>query len=109
MAFFKLNALKEGGVRLREAGMLLVKALALTLASGLIGLYSPSEPYHYVKNGLPLPFLTQIIDVKAAKYVDVRLDPLFLFLDVLAWAGLILLLGFFARLLKRMVSPSRVE
>lgn len=95
-------------VRLRETVALLLKALVLTLATGLIGLYSPSEPYHYVKNGLPLPFLTQIIDVKAAKYVDVKLDTLFLFLDILAWAGLILLFRFFTRLLRRIL-PSRVE
>gem|GEM_PF-1665369 len=108
MAFFKLNALKKGGGRIRETGVLVLKALALTLVTGLIGLYDPSEPYHYVRNGLPLPFLNQVIDIKAAKYVDVKLDPLFLFLDVLAWAGLILLFRFFTSLLKR-VPPSRVE
>ncbi len=100
--------MKKGGVRLREKGVLLLKALALTLATGLIGLYSPSEPYHYVKNGLPLPFLTQIIDIRTAKYVDVKFDPLFLFIDVLAWTGLILLLRLFTDLLKRIL-PSRVE
>lgn len=88
--------------------MLLLKALALTLATGLIGLYSPSEPYHYVKNGLPLPFLTQVIDIRAAKYVGVKFDPLFFLLDVLAWTGLILLLRLFTGLLKRIL-PSRVE
>ncbi|MCX8182893.1 MAG: hypothetical protein N3F08_00520 [Crenarchaeota archaeon] len=108
MAFFKLNALKKGGVRLRETGVLILKALVVTLATGLIGLYSPSEPYHYVKNGLPLPFLTQVIDIKAAKYVDVKLDPLFLFLDILAWAGLILMIRFSTGLLKRIL-PSRVK
>jgi len=53
-----------------ETGVLLLKALILTLLTGLIGFYSSSEPYHYVKNGLPLPFLTQVIGVKAAKYID---------------------------------------
>ncbi len=100
--------MEKSAVRLRETVGLLLKALVLTLATGLIGLYSPSESHHYVKNGLPLPFLTQIIDVKAAKYVEVKLDPLFLLLDILAWAGLILLLRFFTRLLKRIL-PSRVK
>ncbi|MEM3658848.1 MAG: hypothetical protein QXU11_00405 [Thermoproteota archaeon] len=100
--------MEKSVVRLREIVVLLLKALVLTLATGLIGLYNPSEPYHYVKNGLPLPFITQIIDFKAAKYVDVKLDLLFLLLDILAWAGLILMLSFFTRLLKRIL-PSRVK
>lgn len=100
--------MKKGVGRVRETGVLILKALALTLVTGLIGLYDPSEPYHYVKNGLPLPFLNQIIDIRAAKYVGVKLDPLFLFLDVLAWAGLILLFRLFTSLLKRFL-PSRVK
>lgn len=97
----------DGGT-LREIVILLLEALVLTIATGLIGFYSPSEPYHYVKNGLPLPFIMQVIDVKDAEYVDFRLDPLFLLFDTLAWAGLILLLRFSRRVLKRILSP-RVE
>ncbi len=88
--------------------MLLLEALVLTLATGLIGFYSPSESYHYVKNGLPFPFITQVIDVKAAEYVDIRFEPLFLLLDALAWASLILLLRFSSGGLKRILS-SRVK
>jgi hypothetical protein len=105
--FFQHNALEKDGWRLKTV-VLLLKALILSLLTGLIGFYSSSEPYHYVKNGLPLPFLTQIIDVKAAKYVEVKLDPLFLLLDTLAWAGFILLLRFSTGILKRIL-PSRVE
>ncbi|MEM2940705.1 MAG: hypothetical protein QW304_04025 [Thermoproteota archaeon] len=88
--------------------ILVLKALVITSVTGLIGLYSPSEPYHYVKNGLPLPFIIQVIDVEAAKYVEIRIDPLFLLLDILIWAGLILLLSFSGRMVNRILS-SRIK
>jgi len=88
--------------------ILVLKALIITIVTGLIGLYSPSEPYHYVRNGLPLPFITQVIDVESAKYVEVKIEPLFLLLDILIWAGLILLLGFSGRMVNRILS-SRVK
>lgn len=98
---------KHGG-HARRIVILMLKALIITLVTGLIGLYSPSEPYHYVRNGLPLPFVIQVIDVNAAKYVEIRVDPLFLLLDILIWAGLILLLSFSGRMVNRILS-SRVK
>jgi len=86
----------------------LVKAIFITLATGLIGIYSSSQPYHYVKNGLPFPFLIQVIDIEAAEYVEVKIDPLFLIVDILIWTGFILLLRLFGRILKR-ISPHRVD
>jgi len=84
---------------------LLLKAIVLTLATGLVGVYGSSQPYHYVKNGLPLPFLIQVVDIKAAKYVEVKLDTLFLLADVLFWACFLHLLGLSGRILKRVFSP----
>lgn len=86
----------------------LVKAVFITLATGLIGIYSSSQPYHYVGNGLPFPFLIQVIDIEAAKYVEVKIDPLFLIVDILIWTGFIFLLRLFGRILKR-IPPSRVD
>lgn len=82
----------------------LLKALLLTLTTGLIGFYSPSESYHYVKNGLPLPFVVQVINIKAAEYVEIRFEFLLLVLDVLIWTGFIFLLGFFRGILKGILS-----
>ncbi|MBO3839766.1 MAG: hypothetical protein QXN75_05600 [Thermoproteota archaeon] len=83
----------------------LVKAIFLTIATGLIGVYNSSQPYHYVKNGLPFPFLVQVIDIEAAEYVEIKIDPLFLVIDILVWTGFILLLRLFGRILKRTPSP----
>jgi hypothetical protein len=77
----------------------LVKAIFITLATGFIGIYNSSQLYHYVKNGLPFPFLIQVIDIEAAKYVEVKIDPLFLLVDILAWTGFILLIRYFRRIL----------
>jgi len=91
-----------------EYSPIIIKAIIITLATGLIGIYDPSHPYHYVKNGIPLPFLIQVIDIGVAKYVEVKTDPLFLFLDILFWTGFLLFLRVSRRILKR-VFPSRVE
>lgn len=99
--------MEKHGEPTRRIVILVLKALIITLVTGLIGLYTPSEPYHYVRNGLPLPFIIQVIDVEAAKYIEVRIDPLFLLLDMLIWAGLILLLSFSRRMVSRVLS-SRV-
>lgn len=98
---------KHGG-SIRRTLILVLKALIITIATGLIGLYSSSEHYHYVRNGLPLPFVIQVIDVEAAEYVEVKVDPLFLLLDILVWAGFILLLRFSGRVVNRILS-SRVK
>jgi hypothetical protein len=81
----------------------IVKAIFITLATGLIGIYNSSQPYHYVKNGLPFPFLIQVIDIEAAEYVEVKIDPLFLVVDILLWTGFILFLRFSGRILKRIL------
>ncbi|MEM1558633.1 MAG: hypothetical protein QXR44_05670 [Thermoproteota archaeon] len=94
--------------KLGRSSSIIIKAIIITFATGLIGIYVPSHPYHYVKNGIPLPFVIQIIDIEVAKYVEVKIDPLFLFLDVLFWTGFLLFLRASGRILKR-ISPSRVK
>jgi len=84
--------------------LLLIRAVILTLATGLVGIYTPSQPYHYVGNGLPLPFLMQVIDVEAAKYIEVKIDLLFLLIDILFWTGFFLFLKLFRIVLNRIFS-----
>ncbi|MEM3713003.1 MAG: hypothetical protein QXR97_05660 [Thermoproteota archaeon] len=87
---------------------MLIRAIIITLVTGLIGIYDPSQPYHYVKNGIPLPFVIQIIDIKVAKYIEIKIEPLFLLLDVLFWAVFLFFLRVSGRILKR-IFPSRVK
>ncbi|MGQ9478911.1 MAG: hypothetical protein ACUVQ0_02675 [Thermoproteota archaeon] len=92
--------LKKAG-RIRVYATLFLKATLITVLTVSVGFYSTSPTYHYVKNGLPFQFIIQTIDVNAARYVEVRIDYPFLFLDILLWACLIYLI----RILRRIISP----
>ncbi|MCS7138678.1 MAG: hypothetical protein NZ873_01305 [Crenarchaeota archaeon] len=94
----------------RKIMPILLQAIIITFATGLVGLYDYSPPYHYVKNGLPLPFLIQVINVKiaeygVAEYVDIRVDSLFFFFDVLFWTCFLFFLRVLGMILKRIFSP----
>jgi hypothetical protein len=77
---------------LRRVASVVMRGLVLTVLFSLFARYEPSDPYHLVYNGLPLPTLVQVVDPIEGSLVTLRPDLLGIVLDVLffsaAWVGL---------------------
>lgn len=79
-------------LKLKQVLKSLILGSAATLSSLLFGVYAKGEPLHEVRNGFPLPFLVQKIQIDPASLIGLELNPLNLLVDLLFWALLFYLM-----------------
>jgi hypothetical protein len=90
---------------LRRVASAVATGLILTVLFSLFARYEPSDPYHFVYNGLPLPTLVQVIDPIEGSVVALRPDLLGILFDVpffsAVWVGLTFALKYVQKRLRK--------